>query len=195
MSNQNEYSDLDVESISSIESMVSENSIDVSFECPKCGYEYDNFNDSNYQPCIECVNNYCKNCAYFCDKCKREICFRCSYYMECCEENICVSCNWLCEECYEYKCTNCISRKYCIHCEMYFCKDHMSKEHKIDLCNECCDEFCYLCSELTYENPCSDCIEKIDKIIDNFHLPIEINKYILSFLFYDQSIIIDSSSE
>lgn len=179
MSHENEYYISDNETISSIDSF---NDSDFDFECPKCGFEYNNFNESNYQPCIECLNNYCKNCSNFCEKCLKEICFRCSYYMDCCNQNICISCSLWCEECNNYICGNCKIELNCVNCDTSFCENHISKEHKINLCNECSHEFCYVCSELTYQNPCIDCIDEIEKIIDCIKLPIEINKEIISFL-------------
>ena len=152
------------------------------FDCPKCGYEYTNFNESDYKGCIECGNNYCKNCGYDCENCKIEICFRCSTYLECCQKNGCTSCNWYCDFCQKYHCNDCDIKNNCVSCEYDFCKDNISSDHKINLCNECCDEYCYFCSELTYENPCENCIEEIEDLIDYFKLPLEINKYIISYL-------------
>lgn len=191
---ENENIDSENETISSIssndDSEDSEDSEDLSsddfennfFECPKCGYEYISFNESNYHGCIECANNYCKNCSNFCDKCQKEICFRCSFYTQCCNKNRCISCTWHCEECYDNKCNICESRNECINCEMWFCKNHISPDHKINVCMECCDDFCNICSELTYENPCTECFKELEEIIDNFKLPYEINKHIISYL-------------
>lgn len=152
------------------------------FDCPKCGSDYKNIFESEYKPCDSCSNNYCKSCRNFCDNCKKEICFRCCTYSECCDKNNCNECTNYCDYCQDYFCGSCNIEKICINCNAGFCPKHISSDHKIDVCIECCVDFCTICSEQTFYSPCTECVYEIEDIIDKFQLPVEMNKHILSYI-------------
>lgn len=153
------------------------------FVCPKCETYYDTFEESEYKSCNNCSLNYCKNCSYYCYDCRFESCFRCNAYTSCCEKNKCTLCTWRCDFCHDDHCDNCLEIFNCVNCEEYICNKYISKDHKISLCLDCCNEYCYICLENNYENPCSECLLDLKMTINRFNLPVELNRHILSYIY------------
>jgi len=182
-------------------SIVESESENYEFDCIKCEYSYESFQESEYGQCSNCSIMSCKNCRLICEECTRNCCFRCSMYFECCGMNKCHECYSFCENHCEYECNKCIDSKECSNCGYFVCKEYISTEHKNNIyCTDCSYEFCVLCNENIFifenenqedddyfPNPCKYCLQDIEKDLlkTNIELPIEMIKNIISYIVTD----------
>jgi hypothetical protein len=171
------------EEISSIEDISSEEDFDnIQFECPKCGYEYENFSNAEYSSCYQCLCMSCKECRIICDKCNAEHCWRCTNYFENCCKRLCRECSWFCNYDLDYYC-NCKTSYQCNDCEETLWEKYITKRKNGNIyCDDCNINYCDNCDEYTDGYIiCSDCTEEIDNIF-NKKLPEELVKEIINYI-------------
>ncbi len=174
----------DEEDISIIEDVFSdeEDFFNTPFDCPKCGYEYQTYNEAEYYICAQCILFCCKSCRNICDKCNSVHCFRCSNYFENCCQTLCRNCSWFCNLHEDYHC-ECFTINQCMECTEIICEDFTVKRKNGNIyCHECNFIFCENCDEYTEEYViCYNCTEQINLCLYK-KLSIELRYEILQYI-------------
>ena len=165
----------------------------IEFSCIKCGYEYNNYIESEYGFCKKCGNGRCKSCKSVCDDCGEESCFRCVTYLECCDK--CTCCEYFyCDECCYAICVKCDGKyNVCVECEYQVCGNCTSKEHKNKYCLECSANHCTQCDSFPdYHNTCEECVEKIRSILEEkiTSIPLDVIDLIIDMTFDTKSFVL-----
>ena len=152
------------------------------FQCPKCGSEFDNNDDPEYQYCKFCIRGFCRNCSSVCDACQEKKCFRCVEYLECCDKSVCQDCGlFYCNDCMDYHCKSCIKMYTCKNCEYNTCEK--SENHFLNTyCVDCANQICIGCDYPSFANYCFDCLLDIENVLEIKNIPFGVVDNIIDYL-------------